>query len=87
MPHSFVAPQADPCVFFVTQAVPLQYEPAAQEASPLQVVGQLALDPLHTKVPQLGAPPVVTFLQVPFVVAPAATEQASQLPLHALSQQ
>ena len=51
------------------------------------MVGQLALDPLHTKVPQLGAPPVVTFAQVPLVVAPAATEQASQLPAQALLQQ
>ena len=53
----------------------------------MQAVGQLALEPLQTKVPQEGAPPVVTFAQVPLVVAPAATEQALQLPVHALSQQ
>ena len=33
MPHWLFAVQADPCVFFVTHAVPLQYEPAAQEES------------------------------------------------------
>jgi hypothetical protein len=37
-----------PLVFFAVQVVPLQKLPDAQSPSPLQVVGQVALEPLHT---------------------------------------
>ncbi len=53
-----------------------------------QVVGQLALEPLHRYGEQLGLPaePPVTFAQVPSVDAPAATLHASHAPLQVVLQ-
>jgi hypothetical protein len=58
-------------------------------ASVVQVAGHAAPEPSQTKGVQLGAPedPSATVAQVPFVVAPAVIEQASQAPAQALSQQ
>jgi hypothetical protein len=54
-----------------------------------QSAGQLAFAPSHTNGLQLGSPvlPLASTLQVPFTVAPLATEQASQPPAQAELQQ
>ena len=63
--------------------------PVEQLVSLVQVAGQVAFVPSHTYALQLGSPvlPLVRIPQVPFVVAPLATEHASQEPEQAVLQQ
>jgi hypothetical protein len=63
--------------------------PVAQLVSLVQLSGQVAFEPLHTYGLQLGSPvlPLASTLHVPLVLAPLATEQASQEPPQAVSQQ
>jgi hypothetical protein len=58
-------------------------------ASVVQLVGQVASVPSHTNGVHDGLPalPEPSTVQVPFAVAPSATEHASQAPPHALLQQ
>lgn len=46
--HSLWAVQELPFVFLLWQLPATQRKPGAQFASPVQLVGQLALEPLHT---------------------------------------
>jgi hypothetical protein len=65
---------------------PLHQLALVQLGSLVQLTGQVALMPLHRYGPPLGSPtlPDERILQVPLVVAPLATEHASQPPTHAV---
>jgi hypothetical protein len=56
--HALPPPQPCPLRSFEMHAPAEQKRPAAQSASPVQVIGQAALAPLHTNAPHDGEPPL-----------------------------
>jgi hypothetical protein len=81
--QAFAPPQATPLPSFGTHAPAWQKRPAAQSASPPQLVGQDALEPLQTYAPHVDGVPCATGLHVP---ALPVRSQRSHAPPHAVSQ-
>ena len=85
LPHWLAAEQAPPLVFFGAQVPASQKLPELHCESLVQVLGQLAEEPLQTKAPHEGEPalPATTGLHVPTL---PATLQASHEPPQAVLQ-